>query len=220
MKARYHVVFALVGVAAALVVGWITRSEPSASRPSAEDAAVDATHPAPSRAVPATEATFTRAPRQLVRQRDLKPSDPGYDAIQLGVEAEMTPKEIFDAEPRDERFAANQEQLLRQTFADVFERLAVTDSIRGISVECRTLSCEATVMIGRDDTASAYDALNGIPFAPVVEVNSPTDSAEAETRAMTFALLFKPGHRDPRAFQQWQTNVLWPRVERIQQRTQ
>jgi hypothetical protein len=212
MKARDHLVFALVGIAAALFVGWATGSESSAT-----SATVSATPPARS-AAPGPGTAIASAPRQLVRQRDLKATDPAYDAIQLGVEAELTPKEIFDSEPRDELFATNQERLLRQTFADVFDRFEVTSSIREVSVECRTLSCEATISLDRDDSGAVYDVLNGIPFAPVVEVNSPTDSAESETRSMTFALLFKPGHRDARAFQQWQANVLWPRVERVKQR--
>jgi hypothetical protein len=212
MKARDHVVFALVGIAAALFVGWATGSESSAT-----SATVSATHPARS-AAPSSGTAIAPAPRQLVRQRDLEASDPGYDAIQLGVEAELTPKEIFDSEPRDEVFATNQERLLRQTFADVFDQLAVTSSIRGVSVECRTLSCEATISLDRADSDPVYDVLNGIPFAPVVEVNAPIDSEESETRSLTFVLLFKPGHRDARAFQQWQANVLWPRVERVKQR--
>jgi hypothetical protein len=211
MKVRDHVVFALVGVTAALFVGWATRSEPSEPSAAETPAIVNA----PPRTAPGRDSpVFALAPRQLVRQRDLEPSDPAYDAIQLGVEAELTPKEIFDSEPRDEAFATSQERRLRQTFADVFDRLAVTSGIRGVSVECRTLSCEATVLLDSAEGDHVYDAINGIPFAPVVEVNSPTDAAESETRTMTFALLFKPGHRDARAFQQWQANVLWPRVER------
>lgn len=67
---------------------------------------------------------------------DTRPSSPRYDPIRLALA--LSPREVFDHEPRDARWAPAMEQRL---LPDVQRDLGGIPGIQDIQIDCRTSAC-------------------------------------------------------------------------------
>lgn len=68
----------------------------------------------------------------------------------------------FTAEPRDPVFAPILEQRIRAILDRVIRELELDDVVRGVQIECKTLSCETVLEVDRAYAAQVYELTSGI----------------------------------------------------------
>ena len=134
-------------------------------------------------------------------QRELAPTDPRYDPVAHSRQDDLTSKEIFEAEPRDTKFAPIFERRIRANYADAFKELHVESKVLSLDVECRTLSCFATIYVVRDDGKYVYDRIGGLVLGDVL-MPSWDDSNASDKAMIKLYMLFKPDLREEENFQQ------------------
>lgn len=109
-----------------------------------------------------------RAPREI-KQVDLAPTDPRYDAMAL-LEQEnelLSPREIFEREPRDPTFAPVMEARIRASLDEAIAELGLGDRVEKVEAECHTMSCVTRVTVARADGVALYDLLGSLPLGDV-----------------------------------------------------
>lgn len=164
----------------------------------------------------ASDASFERSPRGAtarftynhgkVAQRDLEASDGRYNPIAYIKEDDLLPKEVFEREPRDPRFAPVFERRIENGYTDAFRSLGIDQLVKNVKSECKTLSCYTEVEVSKTDANAVYDRINGLAIG---DMSSPgqTDGESQDTALITFYTVYAPEMRDDRAFNDFMQKV-------------
>lgn len=141
-----------------------------------------------------------------VPQRELAASDERYDPVAYATEDDLLPKEVFDREPKDPRFAPVFERRIENGYADAFRTLGLEKQIKGITSECKTLSCYTEVEVSKDDADAIYDRINGLVIG---DMSSPgqRDGHTPDSALVTFYTVYSPQMRDDQAFNKFMQQV-------------
>lgn len=155
--------------------------------------------------------------RASVRQRDLQAADDRYDAFLLAHEnPELSPKEIFDGEPRDPAFAPTLEKRIRTGLATAFRDLELEDKIRAVETECKTLSCYTRIEVSREDGWSVYNAINGVMLGDLQEPG--IDESDPERTYVMVGNLYRASIRDDAEYEKFLSEGMRPSLDAAKQR--
>jgi hypothetical protein len=124
------------------------------------------------------------------------PTRPDYDALKLS-DIGYSMKDIYEAEPRNERWARAMESRLEKRLLGDLPAFSERGKLAG--VECRSSSCEVKVDAPFED----INRMNfGLQYPPLGDAFSPSISdkpIEAGWHRHTVHVLFSPENRDLRA---------------------
>lgn len=155
---------------------------------------------------------------EKVRQRELKPTDARYDPVALSQEAadELTALEIFEGEPRSPELAPLLEGRTRSSLDGVLRELGLVERTRGITIECRTLSCRTQIEVSKADGPQLYDQLNGILLG---DVQSPSlDTSDPAVSRVVLVDLFRRETTDEAYYRRFVEEAMRPALDYIKQR--
>lgn len=152
-----------------------------------------------------------------VAQRDLVPADPRYNPVSLLKESsgELTPKEIFASEPRDPVMAPVFEQRAKDSISGALEELKLSEKVKAIKTECKTLSCETRLEVSAGDMAAVYDELNGVMLG---DVQAPNFVQDGDVGYVSFTNLYRPEAREEVNHQRFLDEAYRPSIEAVKQR--
>lgn len=153
-----------------------------------------------------------------IRQRVLQAADDRYDAFLLAQEnPELSPKEIFDAEPRDPAFAPTLEKRMHAALATAFRELELEDKIRAVETECKALSCYTRIEVSSEDGWSVYNAINGVMLGDVQHPG--IDESDPEHTYITVGNLYRTSARDDAEYEKFLSEGMRPSLDAAKQRT-
>ena len=135
-------------------------------------------------------------------QRTLSPTDERYNPVAFLREDDLSPKEVFENEPRDATFAPVLEHRIQAGYSDAFSQLEIDKKIASMKIECRTLSCYTSIDVAAKDGRFVYDRINGLLLG---SLHTPglTDADSPDLSRITFYTLFEPDLRDERAYRRF-----------------
>jgi hypothetical protein len=170
-------------------------------------------------AIPTTSSTRWRAvaaPTPVV-QRELSPADPRYNPVALLRESagELSPQEIFAAEPRDPARAPVFETRVKDAITSALDELNLSAKVKSITTECKTLSCETRVEVSADDAVAIYNEISGIMLG---ETQAPLLGRDGDTGYVTFTNLYTAGFWDEPYHQTFLDGAYRPAIEAAKQR--
>lgn len=213
---RRLISFVVAGCLLGLFAAYLTGSEPRL--PDSRDGA-HLNHRLSSN--PAPNSTLVRpALRAAPLQRTLEPTDSRYDPVELHREsgAELLLEEIFEREPRDPAFAHVLEKRVSVAVDEIVTALDLSEVIRKVNVECRTLSCFTSIEVEKKDVTRVYDLMNGILLG---DVQSPSfaHGADGSTHLgqVTFYNLYRPERRDESNHQEFLEKAMRPVLEYVRE---
>ena len=156
--------------------------------------------------------------KNVVRQHDMQPTDAGYDPVALLQEEQgaLTVNEIFEREPKDPYFAPTLEKRIETALENVFRELAIEDKVRGVDVECKTLSCRTRIELATSDGAKVYEDINGILLGDVQEPG--IDDSDPSRTYVTFGNLYRPAMRNEESYRRFVAEGMGPPLEYAKQR--
>lgn len=160
--------------------------------------------------VPATMAT--------VPQRELQASDRRYDPLLLLKESngELTPKEVFEGEPRDPAFAPILERRQHTALDTALRELGFDDKEVHMEIECKTLSCGTRIEIAKQRGQRLYDALNGVMFGDLQEPG--INDSDPDHTYVTLTNLYRPESRDENRYNDFFNAATRPSLDAAKQR--
>lgn len=205
------VVIIIIGAIAGLV---IARSSACHDR-----SAIERRNPPPPSAKQGQPAPLrVQAPMAAVLQRDLQPSDRRYNPLLLMEQSseELTPKEVFEREPRDPTFAPIFERRVHTTLDNALRELGFDDKDVRIETECKTLSCTTRIEIAKAGGQRLYDAINGVMFGDVQEPG--IDNSDPDHTYVTLTNLYRPESRDDKQYDDFINGATRPSLEAAKQR--
>lgn len=137
-----------------------------------------------------------------VRQRTLSPADERYNPVAFLREDDLSPRDVFESEPRDAEFAPVLERRIQAGYQDAFVKLGIDRKIIAMDVECRTLSCYTSIDVPKGDGKYVYDRINGLLLG---SLHAPglADADSPDMASVTFYTLFEPDLRDERAYRRF-----------------
>lgn len=137
-----------------------------------------------------------------IPQRTLSPADERYNPVALLREDDLSPREVFESEPRDAAFASVLEQRIQAGYSSAFLQLGIDKKIVSMNIECKTLSCYTSVDVAKEDGRYVYDRINGLLLG---SMHTPglTGTDSPDLARVTFYTLFEPDLRDDRAYRRF-----------------
>lgn len=107
------------------------------------------------------------------------------------------------------------EKRIRDSLDFIVRDLQLETKVRGIHVECRTLSCYTTIAANPADVAAVYEAVNPIMIGEVQQpgMSSDPDSSDPDLRDVTLFDLYRPDSRDERSYERFLEQATRPQVE-------
>lgn len=153
-----------------------------------------------------------------VRQRQLAPSDRRYSPVALlrEMNGELEVTDIFAQEPRDSIFAPIMERRIKGILAVALQELEISDKVRSVSTECRTLSCYTKLEVDKSDAHYVYDLVNGIMLGDV-HVPGIDESVPGFTY-VTISTLNRPESRDDSYHERFLMEAMRPALDLAKQR--
>ncbi len=206
MSTRYILSMSAAVGLGALLAWWWRPAAPAAQPPAGAEidpvSRPERSPPTPSSSKagsrPAVRAFLNTASRPAI-QND--PTAPDYDPLALVVGAGASAQAIFDAEPRDQRWALAME---KQISANARRNLGHLDYLKIGAIECRTSGCVLDVSYPSGDEAVAREVAVLIRKTGLGYATSMYDSDEKEGRRTDRVGLFFPRDlHDPARVRQW-----------------
>src|SRR4051794_25440104 len=136
---------------------------------------------------------YTNETKRAPIQND--PLRPGYDSAKLLQAAEVDPRKIFGAEPRDDSWAPAAEQTLRSGLERDLAATGVPAEIR--NMECRTATCRVVIQADSDGALRRANRL--MYMTNVADGLSVTGPAGPPEKSMEYFMTFSAAHHDLRA---------------------
>lgn len=150
--------------------------------------------------------------RQVVRD----PTAPSYDATRLVRADNMTPREVFELEPRVESFAVAREVDLGGALRDAIASLDEVGDL-DLTVECHTATCVAQVSVEAVDAERLSLQLTLFPFAEMVQPGIAVDPENPDRKLLTFSVAYTPSFLERDAYLRWYEDALWTKGLAIEQ---
>ena len=161
-----------------------------------------------------------RAP-ETPPQRELQPSDARYNPVALDEEEDglRSAREIFEAEPRDPKFAPILEERIRATLPTVLRELSLEKQIRVMQIECRTLSCLTRLEVPSSEGRRVYQLFSGILLGDLQNPDLETSKSNPDVSYVILVSLNRPDARDEAYYKRRLEESTWPALEWAKERS-
>lgn len=146
---------------------------------------------------------ITRLVPRKVAQDDPRAAD--YDALLLAQMTEVSNFDLFEREPRDEKWARGMEQALDDIVVDALA--ADFEGAEVASIECKTQSCVVSLAVD-DERAKALHSYAQAYLLLGSSIEPSFGDLSDGTRTMQFAILYDNRFGDAAGYVAWRNHVV------------